>query len=943
MTITRKPRRAIRRRKVQSKRHRAKRVPAATHPKLEPSFIQEARTTFAQCHEQDLNDQVLAQVALDTRVSSQCREMALSGIHRQDILIRLLPQLGLAPLRLKALQTLSSTHQSTIARLALEDKAPSVSLEAISRLRDQKTLKAIVLRSESYQKQHLALRYITDHSILKSIWTQTNDTELHIAIATKLKDHQWLCQLASDSHVPLQHRAEAARAIHHKPTLESLLADTTLPPTVRATVLKNMGDQALCCQIATNPEASPPLRAAAVRAISERGLLVALVANPSLDQELRNLALDLIYDQYTRQSIATNTALSVNLRVQALSILMDQSFLKHLAGNPETPEELRVRAQGLIREETTQQTQAAPYLSPSPMIAEAMLAKLSNDPSPALAHKVFDPSYLKNLSEGRDPRIRDLAQLQLNTLNVVALMCSGDEKTLRGMALGPVSTPNQELATQALSGQDPLGLIRDALAYRLRQCPDFTMQLKILRQLARFARVTQIIFRDSGTCQSTHSLIHRSLRHVAQISHKPKVAKSPNQTLPPPKAVSLATLLAGRQVTTNGRTLMTVDPENETTRLNIKLAKQGEGKALKNELLWNRHLRRRAKALGLSSALPQAGPYRTTIAFTDIPIEVGRSVANQALRFGSQEFSLDTQKGITAGLAYRPPAGYQVYLNNPLLNLDGFRKSSDANLRDSAILAANGYYNAAPSDFLHNTGQARRYLWNADEIGPQRGNGAGHLHAFRLGVASPNFRASGLADFKHYLTAQELLARHPNREFFATSPNPQAVAHVSCLGDTLLSWALTVADSQIRRRDARRHSTTAIQLLDLSTEYAHGFATFLSAYTGLTPAQASDALAAAGIDFTRLARQVEYFCEGQYIAEVKEGGCLPLERLRELYGTGVLVSSAQMTEGRGYDADKGWVYDGKNPDLGNINGPLPLTELIGAIYWLTGLCCVWEA
>ncbi len=417
-------------------------------------------------------------------------------------------------------------------------------------------------------------------------------------------------------------------------------------------------------------------------------------------------------------------------------------------------------------------------------------------------------------------------------------------------------------------------------------------------------------------------------------------------------------------VAVHGRTLLFEidgDPEHY---LAIKLAKEGENTSdvssgLRREVWMNHALLSLQDALGLESDIPQ--PLEQSMVQVTLPEEIRKRVEAQAARFGSNEFDLatDMTTGKVIAIQSIVSKDYHVYLNDPALSPAAFRDSSDRCLKDYARQMRAGLFHSAPADLFHNTESDRRYVWDSEIVvkagAYNRSNeGAGRLDRPAAAVQTPNHRASGVADTKHIYTTSQLLTDHPNAKYFkredfsksvfrevyedkereakfSLDHAPQAAA-ITAMGDVLLSWALTTADSWAKRRA----KGTPGNQLDLADELLHGFVTFYAQYTGLSRAE-TETLLGSLIDFKRMGRQFEYFNSDEYIREAQQPGGIPQERWVELYGPHTKVTW-EMKEGmRGWTRAGGFRHNKKNIDLGPVNGPMPCQELMRALYVTTQL------
>lgn len=313
-----------------------------------------------------------------------------------------------------------------------------------------------------------------------------------------------------------------------------------------------------------------------------------------------------------------------------------------------------------------------------------------------------------------------------------------------------------------------------------------------------------------------------------------------------------------------------------------------------------------------------------------------------AKRYGKVEFSLPSDEELLA-LAYNYPRGYNRYINDVTLSDAERQHASFACLHDAARLMRNGWYHIAPADFLHNV-DGTSFRWNSQQLATSlnfgitaRSEGAGTLQRWRCGVGSVNLRASGIADCKHIVSAAQLCTRHPEaRLFFSHHPAEyqQTIAEVSCMGDFLLAWSLSMMDCWAARCELAQKDSNAAPPFDLRNELRAGYATFFATFTGLDRPVAEELLDAV-INFDRLFAQIAYFCTSANAQEYAALGDIPPSRFAELYGADTWVQWNVENVKSGWDSKLGWSSDGIHQNLGPTSGPITQQELIKALYFIT--------
>jgi hypothetical protein len=196
-------------------------------------------------------------------------------------------------------------------------------------------------------------------------------------------------------------------------------------------------------------------------------------------------------------------------------------------------------------------------------------------------------------------------------------------------------------------------------------------------------------------------------------------------------------------------------------------------------------------------------------------------------------------------------------------------------------------------------------------------------------------RLSGIADFPEFYLLRDLAAEgNQISRHMATlrqdhpDYNPEVFYLASYLGGYLLSAALVTG--RYLRGNQRLDWRNPAELAGIMREV---YLTALCAFTARTREEILPWLELA--DWERFARQMAFFmAEGDGYADYLLNRNIP----PEIYGLDVQVRySDNYPNSRGWvntGQRKGWYFDGQNPDLGPVNGPNPLQELIRANYLL---------
>jgi hypothetical protein len=211
-----------------------------------------------------------------------------------------------------------------------------------------------------------------------------------------------------------------------------------------------------------------------------------------------------------------------------------------------------------------------------------------------------------------------------------------------------------------------------------------------------------------------------------------------------------------------------------------------------------------------------------------------------------------------------------------------------------------------------------------------RRSGAGRLHAWEKTVEYPNMRLSGPSDFSEMVTLDELIAlTHPhsinmlnNLQRFSPIERKKIIL-ANSIGNYLLAWVLNEG-KRLKRKNKLNWQDTK-EMSTLAESIRKVYSTAYQAFSGRSDTDISRL-----IDWNIFAKQMAFFMTDAYIVPLEQKN-LPAD----LYSPDTFIEYEMNIEtSRGWTC-KGWMIDGENPDLGPVNGPIPLQELIKANYVYT--------
>ncbi|MCP4651829.1 MAG: hypothetical protein GY858_00365 [Candidatus Omnitrophica bacterium] len=280
---------------------------------------------------------------------------------------------------------------------------------------------------------------------------------------------------------------------------------------------------------------------------------------------------------------------------------------------------------------------------------------------------------------------------------------------------------------------------------------------------------------------------------------------------------------------------------------------------------------------------------------------------------------------------------YLTYLNDSELDIEQFKGALLTSIHDLFVLGRHGLLHTDLIELFHNLGQNRRFQWMIAIIQQVMSrSGTGRLHAWPSSVKYPNSRISGVADFANVFNLEDI-ANPSNKDvpdilhsLQRFGPSASNFYLASYLGDYLFASTLMIGSYLRETNQLDIDSIESInQLQSIMKEM------FEQAYTSFSGRQASGRTIDL-INWERLAKQMAYFmAEGDEYADdlIKNSIRSELYEVNPDYSESYEGSRGFKTMEK--DGKRGYYFDDVNPDLGPVNGPLPLQELVKALYVVT--------
>ncbi len=329
--------------------------------------------------------------------------------------------------------------------------------------------------------------------------------------------------------------------------------------------------------------------------------------------------------------------------------------------------------------------------------------------------------------------------------------------------------------------------------------------------------------------------------------------------------------------------------------------------------------------------------------------------------------------GYVTCMAYEVPLDengrnlYTIYLNDPVIAPDDFKKAFSVNVHDRFVMARHGLFDMEIIELFHNreSENSRRYDWMVDVRHHQQNrHGAGRLNNITAATLYPNIRLGGPADLAGLAFIGDMienteitaLADDRFRRLLNMFDRDKDKAHnyiaSALLGDTLLSLAL-IPPTYLERRNELDYSVESKRKRTYLQENLKIL--FDESYTGYNGAESPYNTIGLNLDIQLIASQMAYFLTDQYVADYNRTfNRRPIPQ--DLFPGAAIT---QIEEGRGWRKEIGWdisngvTYEiptvGKEKiqrvsrDLGPVNGPNPLQGLIRALYMTTPVMTInWD-
>lgn len=263
----------------------------------------------------------LFKVALEDK-SIEIKRIAFNKITDENYLNRFATESKDQTLRLEAVRKI--TDQNTLCKIALEDMSNEVKIAAFNKITDESLLVRFVQESKDLKLLLEAVRKITDQNTLCRIALENLSTEVRVAAFNKITDENLLNRLAIESR-DSKLRMEAVKKITDQNTLFRV-ASEDLSYEVKLAAINKITDENLIVRLVKESK-DLKLRLEAVKKITDQNTLYKIALEDKFEIQVAAMKM-LMPDQLARLAIDFET---LNLKLKVIDLLNDQNELMNIS------------------------------------------------------------------------------------------------------------------------------------------------------------------------------------------------------------------------------------------------------------------------------------------------------------------------------------------------------------------------------------------------------------------------------------------------------------------------------------------------------------------------------------------------------------------------------------------------------------------------------------
>lgn len=292
---------------------------------------------------------------------------------------------------------------------------------------------------------------------------------------------------------------------------------------------------------------------------------------------------------------------------------------------------------------------------------------------------------------------------------------------------------------------------------------------------------------------------------------------------------------------------------------------------------------------------------------------------------------------------YEANEDYFTYLNDTQLTDDQIAAASRKTINDLMRLLEEGFVYDRLIDLFHNKEGKEprmddgRYYLLVNLLRPDsetiRGMwGSGRLTHWLEGSKYPNFRLSGLADLGDYRFLEPKMINERFKEA-KIAYGDKTIHYVKANFMAEYQYSLFLTNGHRCRKLTEAGDKTEDEIKQLwfnaAKQTIANCAQAMSIFANIPEAFCSRFLNKL-VDVERLAKQMRFWMTNEYIESIKNNR-IP----DDLYEKGVKVEIIYERFRSGtFNDEVGFAIDGKNPDLGPVNGQEPIKEANKLFYWM---------
>lgn len=470
---------------------------------------------------------------------------------------------------------------------------------------------------------------------------------------------------------------------------------------------------------------------------------------------------------------------------------------------------------------------------------------------------------------------------------------------------------------------------------------------------ATSTQLKTINFYDSGGSHDTWSNITKNLiAHATAIKPRQKEFALPvamaNTEVPhadEPNYIQQLLLEGWQFLGLQGRTIKLINIDNEI--LAIKILKVAESvEDLEKEFKATSYLKTHAAELNLKSSVPT--PLKIT-QLENIQAWVKTHVSEEDFDKFQKMVGTQSKRSAYIYKVNNNQSNYFTYLHDSKLSNKEFKEANRVAIHDLFTLLGRGYVFTQLADIFHNLEKVDerkdrgRYMVLVNLLRRFiNQKGSGRVTNWPQAVRYPNVRAGMLADWGDGISLKAFLG---DTEYVKDLFAECLALHGDKAGNYLIANIMAeyqyvlflIAGYRGRQLTAQAKLNVDCKEADikkiwyeLATQIVENCAQAVSILTHKSEKETFNNLKSM-VDVNRLSRQMQYWMTEEYVPDIEKN-----KIAENIYGANVLVTvDKNRIRKNTFNSKVGSSIDGKNPDLGFVNGQEPIKEANKLFYEMT--------